>query len=331
MTELFKHLNQDVVIPDARADAEGRGESARRRVLGRLGEYASIIVGPLNLRPSAAILLAADDERIEVRISTPTSHVVLVIVPDGDLAAEVFFLRALAGKHLPVPRLIGHDLSCAIVPFTYALESYAGGMPLDRLEDHSVVRVAARQLGRTLRRAHQLSAPGFGRPTTTGRWPSRTWIDTLNGWLARRAVLERAEELLGAECATAWRKATLDHPALAWERPCLIHGAVDPARAIVTVGDGVQLEALSRPGEIVGGDPLFDLAHGLLPRYPAAFRRGLIEGYTATGLLTAEQERRLQRLRLLLWVADALSHADTQAFARLPDELASALEALGNG
>ena len=80
----------------------------------------------------------------------------------------------------------------------------------------------------------------------------------------------------------------------------MIHGAVEPSRALVTVGDSVQLEALVRPGEIVGGDPLFDLAHGLLPRHPASFRQGLIEGYGASGALAPEQEDRLRRLRLLL-------------------------------
>ena len=69
-------------------------------MLGRLGEYAALIVAPLNLRPTGAALLAEDEQRIEVRISTPGSHMVLVIAPDGDLAAEVFFLRALAGKYL---------------------------------------------------------------------------------------------------------------------------------------------------------------------------------------------------------------------------------------
>jgi aminoglycoside phosphotransferase (APT) family kinase protein len=333
---VFEHLNgsdallgpQEEGEPLAGVVRQSAG-SARRHVLSRLGDYASIIVGPLNLRPIAAALLAVDDERIEVRISTPGSHVVLAIAPDGDLAAEVFFLRALAGKNMPVPRLISYDLGRAVVPFTYTLESYAGGVPLERLEDAPLIRVAARQIGRTLRRAHQLAAPGYGRPTPTGRWPARTWSDALNGWLAGRETLAHAEEVLGTACAAALRAATLDHPALACDRPCLLHGAVEPARALVSVGDSVQLEALSRPGAIVGGDPLFDLAHGLLPRHPPAFRQGLFEGYTASGPLAPEHEQRLRRLGLLLQVADTLSRADDQALARLPGEVADELGTLG--
>jgi hypothetical protein len=302
---------------------------ARRRALGRLGEYAALVVGPLKLRPSAATLLFEDHERVEVRITTPSSHIVLVLAIDSDLAPEVFWLRALAGSNLPIPRLIAHDLTCTTIPFTYAIVSYASGAPLDRLEDGPRVRMLARQVGRTLRRSHQISAPGFGRPSVSGRWPAGSWTDALRGWLAQRETLARATEILGAEGVTALSAATLDHPALACERPYAIHGSLEPSRAIVTVGDTAQLEALTRPGALVGGDPLFDLAHGLLPRHTAAFRQGLLEGYTASGALAAEQEQRLRRLGLLLLIADTLWRGDEAALARLPDEVAAGLAQLG--
>jgi aminoglycoside phosphotransferase (APT) family kinase protein len=330
VSNIFAHLNGRDEPSDPVEEGAPHQASEHRRVLARLGEYAALIVGPLNLRPTAAALLAEDHARVEVRISTPGGYVVLVIAPEGDLAAEVCFLRTLAGARLPVPRLIAHDLSCAVVPYTYALESYVGGAPLDRLEPGPLMRVAARQVGRTLRRAHQLAAPGFGRPTVTGRWPARTWAAALGGWLERRELFARAAVALGADGATALRAATLDHGALAWGRPCALHGAVEPARAIVTVGDSAQLEALTRPGDLVGGDPLFDLAHGLLPRHPSAFRQGLLEGYTAAGTLDREQEQRLRRLRLLLEVSDALSRDDPAAHARLTDDVAGALQELGS-
>jgi hypothetical protein len=319
---MWSLLNREVPADDPTCS------DARRRVHARLGEYTALIVAPLNLRPTAATLLAADDERIEVRVSTPSAHIVLVLAPDGDLAAEIFFLRMLAEKFLPVPRLIAYDLACTLVPFTYAIESYAGGAPLDRLDNGPLMRVTARQVGRTLRRAHQIAAPGFGRPTTTGRWPARGWRETLAAWLAQRETPARAAEVLGASGLSALWAATLDHPSLAVERPRVIHGAVEPARALVTIGDSAQLEALARPGAIVGGDPLFDLAYGTLPRHPAAFRQGLLEGYNASGPLAPDQEQRLGRLRLLLHVADTLWRAEAEAMERLPDEVAALLAGL---
>ena len=320
---MWSALNRTDIDPDDPSYSD-----VRRRVLGRLGEYASLAIGPLNLRPTAAALLREDDQRVELRVSTPSSHVVLVIATDGDLVPEVFWLRALAASQLPIPRLIAHDLSLTTLPFAYAIESYIGGSPLDWLEDGPRMRVLARQAGRTLRRAHQVAAPGYGRPTFTDRWPAASWPAALGGWLARRETLARAQELLGSDCTAALVDATTGHPALACVRPCVIHGAVEPARVIVTVGETMQLEALTRPGELVGGDPLFDLAHGLLPRHPASFRQGLLEGYSASGRLNDEQEGRLQRLGLLLLAADTLQSGDAAALARLPDEIAARLRKL---
>lgn len=304
---------------------------AQRRVLGRLGEYAEAIITPLNLRPTSAVLLSESRDRVEVRVSTPGSHTVLVIAPEGDLAPEVFFLRSLAVKNLPAPRLIGHDLSCSRVPFTYALESYIGGVPLSQIDDAPLIGVAARQVGRALRKVHQLAAPGFGRPTLTGRWPTRAWVDVLAGWLAHDEVVPRATELLGAPLAAQLWAATIEHPALACAEPSVIHGAFGPERAIVTVGESVQFEALVRPGAIVGGDPLFDLASGLLPHYPQPFRQGLIEGYTRTAQLTPHQEDRLRRLCLLLSVADAVRDAEEAALERLARSVETQLVHLREG
>ncbi len=320
---MWNHLSRPDIDPEDTAYSD-----ARRRVLARLGEYAAIAIGPLNLRPTAATVLLDNDRRIEARISTPSSHIILVIAPEGDLAAEVYWLRALAASNLPIPRLIAHDLSCTTVPFSYAIESYAGGAPLDSMQDGPRMRVAARQIGRTLRRSHQIAAAGFGRPTVTGRWPARGWRAALQAWLECYETLPRATELLGAEGLAVLCAATIDHPALACDRPCVIHGAVGPARALVTAGDTTQVEALTCPGEIVGGDPLFDLAHALLPRHPEPFRQGVREGYTANGPLTREQEERLQRLGLLLYTADTLWCSDASALAALPDILAAELRAL---
>jgi len=320
---MWNSLSQRDIDPEDAAYSE-----ARRRILARLGEYAAIVIEPLNLRPTAAALHLDDNQRIEVRVSTPSSHIILAIAPEGDLATEVYWLRALAASHLPIPRLIAHDLSCTTVPFSYAIESYAGGAPLDELEDSPRMRVAARQIGRALRRSHQIAAAGFGRPTITGRWPARNWRDALRAWLERYETLPRATEVLGAEGFAALCSATIDHPALACDRPCVIHGAVSPARALVTIGDTTQVEALTCPGDIVGGDPLFDLAHALLPRHPEPFRQGVREGYSANGPLTPEQEERLQRLGLLLQTADTLWCGEETALAALPDRVAVELRAL---
>jgi aminoglycoside phosphotransferase (APT) family kinase protein len=129
-----------------------------RRVMAHLGDYAAVIVEPLKARPTDATLVRATNQRIEVRLTTATHHLLLVIAPEADLAHEVFFLRSLAACDLPAPRLIAYDLSCANVPFTYAIETYPGSLTLDRINDAALVRIAGRQTGRMLRRVHRIEA-----------------------------------------------------------------------------------------------------------------------------------------------------------------------------
>lgn len=309
-------------------DDDATFSDARRRVLNRLGEYAQRIITPLNMRPTAVGLLSEDAERVEVRISTPGRHIVLVISPEGDLSNEVFLLRAAATRHLPLPQLISYDLSQTLVPFHYALEQYIGGCPATALSDGPQLRIVARQIGRTLRRLHGIPAPGFGQPTPNGRWPAHTWTDTLAAWLEQREWGLRVQEVLGADGFAALQAATLAHETLEWSEPRAIHGAVTPARALATVGDSAQLEALVRPGALVGGDPLFDLAHALLPQHPATFRQGVWEGYTASGQLDAALHQRVQRLRLLLATALWLERADPEELARLAEVVAATLREL---
>lgn len=320
---MWAHLSQNL-DPDNPAYSD-----AQRRVMARLGEYTALLVTPLKARPTGATLVASTRRRIEVRVATPTSHIVLVLAPETDLAHEIFFLRSLAQKELPAQRLIGHDLTCTVVPFTYAILSHLGGITLDQVSDATLLRIAARQAGRALRRIHQLEASGFGAPTPGGRWPARHWPEALAAWLERREFAARAEDRLGVEIVAALRAATLESPLLACARPRVLHGALDPARILVTLGESVQLEALLRPEPPVAGDPLFDLAYALSPRFPAGFRRGLLEGYEMTGTLDAIQLARLDRLRLLLDVADALTDADPAVLAGLAGAVQARLQALG--
>lgn len=319
---MWAHLNQDL-HPDDPAFSE-----ALRRILARLGDYAAAIVEPLKARPRCATLVCATNRRIEVRITTATSHVALVIAPDSDLAHEVFFLRMLAAHDLPAPRLITYDLSCANVPFTYALETYPGSLTLAALDDPALARVAGRRIGRVLRRIHRIEAPGFGAPTPAGRWSARTWREALMRWLEQRNFNVQAEAVLGSDLAAALRAATLEHPALACDQPCVLHGAIEPARAVVTVGESVQLEGLIQPEAPVGGDPAFDLAYALSSRHPPVFRHSVLEGYEMGGALTAEHYARVNRLRLLIDVVHAFEMRDSAVLSGLPAAVMARLEGL---
>lgn len=320
---MWSHLNQ----PDIPADDPAYSDAVRR-ALARLGEYAAIIVRPLNMRPVAASILSADHGRIELRVTSNSSHIVIVIGPDSDLAGEIFWLRTMATRNLAAHRLIAHDQTGTYVPFSYAIVSFLGGGPLANTSDPSLMRVAARAVGRTVRRAHQSPTPGFGRPTPSGRWLNASWTEVLRAWLDNTGALTLATQLLDSETHAELMAATLDHPQLACEAPVLLHGAVGPNRALVTAGESIQLEALTRPGPLIAGDPLLDVATALLPSQPASFRQGFLEGYAAVGPLDHSQRVRLRRLGMLVMLADAATTMEPATLAMLPALLNSELRTI---
>ena len=200
MSDIFAQLNGSDMLLDQAETAESP-DLPRRRVLARLGEYTASIVRPLNMRPRSAVLQLDELDRIEVRVSTDLAHVIVVIAPEGDLAGELFFIRTLSGRKLAIPQLITADMSCATVPFSYIVHSYIAGAPLSTLEaDDPRGRVAARQIGRTLRYIHQSAAPGFGRPN-----PKRALVEPKLARSAWRVALAAWRARAGRRAA--WRNA----------------------------------------------------------------------------------------------------------------------------
>lgn len=295
----FQHLSR----PDI-ADDDTRYSEPWRRVLPRLGEYVALIARTLNLRPLAVALLAETPTSLLLSIRLPGDQVALKLAPGGDLSGEVFFLRALAGSHAPVPRLVHADLTCALVPCPFALMTYIGGVGADAIVEPHQQQALGRELGRALRQIHRLNAPGFGAPSA-GRWSQRSWASTLASLHAASGAAVFSQLLFDQGQWTRIRAATLDHSGMACEQPQLIHGGLRPAHLICTRGEHARLEALVGPGPIVGGDPLYDLACCLLPTNPVPFRSGLLESYSRSGPLRANEERRLRRLRLLTCVGEA--------------------------
>ncbi len=298
---LHSMLNDSVIDIDA---------EATRRVLERLHEYTELVIRPLNMRHTNIELLGVYRHRVEVRISTRSDHQVLVIAPQAELLAELFWLKTAATQQLATPRVLVHDLSATQVPFAYILVNYIGGIALAQLEQPAHQRLVARQIGRSLRRMHQCQAPGFGHPLLNGRWPQRGWRETLISWLDEAGALEFGLSVLGEEDFEHMVALTLDHPQLACPQPMVIHGAFDPQRTLVTIAEAAQLETLSPPGSIVGGDPLLDVVMALLPGYSSNLRQGFLEGYAATGTLEASQRTRLRRLGVLALLYHAAQRED---------------------
>lgn len=291
---LYRHLNH--AIP---ADTSVYSD-AWRRVLNRLGEYIAIIAQTMNMRPLGAKLLEHPAPYVCVRIHLADHpDVVVRLAPEGHLSREIYFGRTMTTHNLPVARVLHADQSRSLVPFDYLIEHFIGGSNADQFDNPIMLRTVARQVGRTLRRMHRVTAPGWGAPGPTGRWLFADWQTALANLHTRLAPESVVARVFGEEEQPAILT-LFDHPAARVSHPCLIHGAVGPHIVRCTQGEHINLEALVEPGAIVGGDGMLDLARAINPAYPQAWRTGLVEGYVGLGPLHANEQQRLWLMRLLI-------------------------------
>lgn len=270
------------------------------RVLSRLGEYTGMIMRALNMRPAEVSLLAQTHAHILVRVSSPGEHLVLRIAPEGHLIREVFFGRTMAQHHLPAAPIVYADLKRSVVPFDYTLERYICGVGAHQIDSRAphLLRPAARQAGRILRRMHRVAMPGWGMPSAAGRWLIPDWPAVLAYLHETQSPLSTAA-LVFDEAQQQAIAAALEHLAALDVQPRLVHGAFAPQSTRYTIGEHIQLEAFVDPGSVVAGDGLLDLAWGLSPAYPDDWRAGLLAGYAAVTPLSAAEQQRLRLLRLL--------------------------------
>lgn len=300
-SSLFDALNRDdITEDDSRYSAE-----IWRRVLRHLGDYTAYIVRQLNLLPREVRLLEETPNYVAVRVSTTQEHLIFRFAPEGDFSSEVYYNRVMRRLFIPAPQVIQYDPSKSHVPCPYLVESYIGGRKADQIEEEERLWAGARQLGRTLRRIHRNPSPGFGYPLSQDRWSHQSWRSALATLFSTSGAAIYAPLLLTEEQWACFKAATLESPLLDIDQARLIHGAIKPASLVCTPGEHVQFQALLQPGPLIGGDPLFDLACGLLPTHPQAFRSGLLEGYCALSPLTEAEEQRLDRLNLFVRFSEA--------------------------
>jgi aminoglycoside phosphotransferase (APT) family kinase protein len=204
-------------------------------------------------------------------------------------ARKIAALEFLAGRGLPVPRLLGHGIVPKRnrgVPWTLETRITAGHVRPSRDELHTAQgRELHRALGRWLPNLHAFGGfPGFG--TWQAGGPA-----TLAGHVLPRAQAIRAQSagLDGVPPALvrrAIRELDRLEPAIreaGWLRPRLLHGDYGTSNAIAAPGVGGRLEVVAvfdfesaAPGDPVE-DFLWTADHGLDSRIFQSFLAGYLE------------------------------------------------------
>jgi len=302
MDEILAELQRDA---DAYCNETVDVSAWQRAILNRLNDYVALVIQPLKLRVRVLVIQQILPQRIEIRVSG-TSVVTVVFAPSEQLAGEVAFLRASALKQLPVPKIIHADITYNFLPVGFVIYNHITGTAVLDVEDATLQRMAARQVGRTLRVMHTLPMPGWGWPTSLQKWEIRDWRSALQRWFRDTAGIAQLQSPAAAPIlARFWQEIIQDDIMVNIEPSC-IHGDLQMQHVYVTVHSHVQLEGVVRPGLIVAGDPMFDLAATMRTANSLAFRQGIIEGYTATVPLRPDEVIRIKRLAIVWRIYDLL-------------------------
>lgn len=302
-----------------------------RPILNRLRDFVKVAITSMKLYPNAFHLYHVEPNRIEIKVSG-LSTAVLVFAPVEQLSAEVYLYRTAATKNLAMQRVLKHDLTFAELPVAYAVFSFVAGVSLHTVTDETMLRVAARQVGRVIRSLHLNPAQGFGAPNPNATWSKRTWASILQQWLKDRGEAQLLDDLLGKSLVRKFYAQTITHDSLQAFEPSVLYGDISPKGVLVMVHGNIQLEGLTRAGRIVAGDAMFDVAASMRASLGVPFRQGFFEGYTMHAPLLPIEVARIKRYSLLWRTIDVVSQLaserDKMSFAQSVTHVVAELEAL---
>lgn len=295
-------------------------------VLNRLRDYVAMVIPPLKLRVRAMSIQLVTAQRIEVRVAG-TSVLLLVFAPAELLVSEIVFLRQCALKKLVTPQIIVADVSYNLVPVGVLVCAHTAGIPLCDVPDEPMQRIGARQVGRQLRLLHTQQMPGWGAPSLVQKWETTNWRAALQQWVNHTTAAQLyTTKVMRTALQRIWDELISDDY-LRTISPVCIHGDITCHNIMVTVHSHVQLEGLVRPGVLVAGDAMFDLACVMRGLASATLRQGVVEGYTATIPFRNDEIARIKRMTMLWRIVDLLRQ-DTIAEATLASSIHAALDSL---
>lgn len=306
--EVYEKLQAaaDVAILDAVNSSE-----YNRPILNRLRDFVSVAISSLKLYPTTMQLHHVTPNRIEIRV-IGLSNAVVIFAPEEQIAAEVYLNKMAATKHLSLPRVLKHDVSFSVLPVAFAVYSFIAGVPLDTVDDEVMQRVAAKQVGRTLRSLHLIQSHGLGAPQVSGKWANRSWHAVIQHWLDSSGNYDRLLELFGPRLLGQLLEYTTKHPTLAQFEHTMLFGGLERNSIMVFVHGNIQVEGIIRSGRVVAGDAMFDVASTMRTSLGTAFRQGFIDGYTMHAPMSSAEVARVKRYALLWRVIDTSQHIMSQ-------------------
>ncbi|MFH1189029.1 MAG: aminoglycoside phosphotransferase family protein [bacterium] len=249
-------------------------------------------------------------------------HIIKISFQD-DLPSEIFFLKRAAVHNIRVPRVISYDFSKKEIPYDYCILEYFDGIRANELSDSKKYEAGA-LFGKELRKIHAIPVENFGKISYANTFDNHNdWAHIL---LHRILEVKKEVDTIHASFSNGediFLEKILTDKYRYVDTPRLIHS--DPGGNNFLVQYNKQNEITNYriidPNELVGGDPLYDLAFSQLVWNHQPFMDGVLKGYEAIRL-TDEEKHRFMVLNMYLhyWASIASYARGWNIWKRLYEE-----------
>lgn len=284
----------DGLSVDTRVLRPGASE-AYHAVHEELGELVPAILRSSGLAARGTARILSGETNAVVWVPTDHGEVLVKLSPYSDLATEVYFVTRLSEHRLPGPELLSFDVSSS--RYQWVMYRPSSGVSADHLPASQRAR-AGSLVGAFLRALHSVGESGFGGVGSDGAWTHRSMSAALRmAYFDGSFAAERSRLLSDGEVALV--SEFLGDDSLWVSEPRLLHGDMALGNFLFErEGSELRLACVIDPGEIIGGDPMLDVAGG--SNDFDDFGRGLLEGYGESSLKDEERSRlyRLQAVTL---------------------------------
>ncbi len=279
------------------------------RLFESLDTLVPVILQRHNMGEAEQFQLLDGETNAVISFTTPQNAFVLKLAPNDDLATEVYWYEKVQRAQLASVALVAHDLTKTHVPYMYIIMMHSSGYDL-RNATSTHQRAAGIAVGHYLRQLHALPAGGFGALAADHAWTHTDSVTPIHDSLLRSGVTYWKDTLFSPfEIANV--ENLLLQPHMQVMSPALLHGDVGLPNVLFQVENTqLTLTAMIDPGEIVGGDPMLDLA--IATNDFDAFGAGVLHGYTQQQPLTEEEHYRLRVLQLCTLYWSSCWHYATQ-------------------
>ena len=220
----------------------------------------------------------------------------------NNIESEIYWLKKTVVKNICVPKIITYDFYTNETPNGFEILEYCNNEYKINEMSNEYKYIIAKIIGQNLTKLHKIKVSNFG-TRKNNNWTNKSWLDVLNNYSGINNT-KITSTLFTKNEITKITKITKD-PEMNIKKPVLIHGDTSTSNFIYVKNYQKPITFID-PGNIIGGDPMFDLAYAAIP-IESDFYNGLKAGYESEKTMTSKENYRLDRLKLICAVSATIT------------------------